>query len=687
MTEHLAAESGGMLQRALDFLELTGARIVPAHHVRPDGSCSCGDVDCRSKGKHPRGGDGWQLRATSDPHEVRNIWTRWPDANIGFATGQVSGIVVLDVDGEEGERTLAGWCATKGPIPPTPTVRTSRGRHLYFAAGSVPLHCRQGAKGNGLGPGLDLRAEGGFCVAPGSVHESGRVYMWEAGLMYGSPEPAEVLSWIVERSRERPHVQAVPELPPRAVPASRAEKWASAALDRELGAVRAAAEGTRNNVLNAAAFNLGMLVEGGAIDGGLVRRLLHQAALEVGLGELEALKTIKSGMAAGAAKDQRSAPGRDLPGYERSNGHGRTAGASADSEPPGPDESSVQPLPSAMRPRFDTAALFAPLPAQRWAVPGIQIGPGRPTLIVGYGASAKTISMQALALACAAGRPIWNRFECSPLTVLHIDYEQTLYASAKRYQRLAIGMGLDWRELHNRLHYVEMPRVYLDKKGGEEEYLRACEGIDVVIIDALRGVAPHTDENDSAFRASIDALTYCSQRTGAAIIVIHHAGKPKKDAPNDMRAAARGSSAIFDASGCVLHFNAKPGDGVKLVQQTKAPAEAIGGALDPFQLAIEDVSPVEGELGGVRVVWQPYVAPDVEAEAEAAFERDASRLLRQVRRVPEGQTGTTIVARCGMRKARGLDVLRALVDDRRLVVVPGPTPRTKLFRLSPEGES
>jgi hypothetical protein len=584
----LASESpdSPKLLAALALAEAWGVRIALAHWITA-GLCSCFNAECPNPGKHPLGGAGWKERATSDPIAIRARLDEFPLANIGILTGRASGVVVLDVDGAEGDATLAKY----PPLPAAPMVITARGWHVYFAAGDVPLRNRVGEGGRGFGPGLDFRGEGGFAVIPPSIHESGHVYSWHAGSGYQVPLPMPT-EWIVEHTCDR--VAAMPSAQLSLVPAAggaRADRWARGALESEIQTVRTTAEGGRNRALNDAAFNLGMLVAGDRLDAGDVKRSLLAAAMEAGLPELEAQKTIRSGFAAGYQKDRRSGPTRELtkPGY--TNGAHTTVVESW--EPPGPPAetgpAAAQPTaaepPSAMIPRYHTAQLFAPLPPQRWCVPGLQIGPGRPTLLVGFGASAKTIAVQSLALCLATGRPVWGHFDSAPMSVLHIDYEQGLYATAKRYQRLAIGHGIDPAELEGRIEYVEMPRVYLDKKGAESEYRRACAGFDLVIVDALRGAAPFSDENDSSFRSAIDVLTFVSQCEQCSMLVLHHASKPRKDnagAPGgggDARTLARGSSAIYDASGCVLNFVAQP-DGSKLVRQVKMPAEAEGMELE-----------------------------------------------------------------------------------------------------------
>ncbi|MEI6502612.1 MAG: bifunctional DNA primase/polymerase [Armatimonadota bacterium] len=131
------------------------------------------------KGKLPRIND-WPNAASTDSEIISGWWAQWPTANIGIATGARSGIVVLDVDidpdkGIDGEASLAALEAKYGPSPETRQVRTGRGgRHLYF---KHPGHLVQTRAGS-LGPGLDVRGDGGLVIAPPSVHSNGNRYTW-----------------------------------------------------------------------------------------------------------------------------------------------------------------------------------------------------------------------------------------------------------------------------------------------------------------------------------------------------------------------------------------------------------------------------------------------------------------------------------------------------------------------------
>jgi hypothetical protein len=107
---------------------------------------------------------GWQTSATTDPRQIES-WFGDPEdiPNIGVATGQ-SGLVVIDVDGTEGEASFEELRGTWF-LPRTYSVRTRRGRHLYFRA-PTDLHIRSTV--GALGLGLDVRGAGGLVVGPGS---------------------------------------------------------------------------------------------------------------------------------------------------------------------------------------------------------------------------------------------------------------------------------------------------------------------------------------------------------------------------------------------------------------------------------------------------------------------------------------------------------------------------------------
>ena len=120
--------------------------------------------------------------ATTDRHYIEKWWNRWPDANIGIATGGVSdGLVVVDLDEDEekdkhGYEVLKNWQQEHGELPETWTSITGRGGYHFLYRDSAQVKNAQN-----LYDGVDIRGEGGYIVAPPSIHPNGRQYAWETG--------------------------------------------------------------------------------------------------------------------------------------------------------------------------------------------------------------------------------------------------------------------------------------------------------------------------------------------------------------------------------------------------------------------------------------------------------------------------------------------------------------------------
>jgi hypothetical protein len=151
-------EQSQMMVAALGFLEMK-APVFPLWE----------------RGKTPKIDGGFKA-ATTDPKLVQEWWTKWPEANIGIPTGAVSGVWVLDIDGDEGEASLKALEQNYGDLPQSIEVITGGGgRHIYFAMpanGTIPCSASKIAKG------IDVRGDGGYVVAPPSIHPSGSRYQW-----------------------------------------------------------------------------------------------------------------------------------------------------------------------------------------------------------------------------------------------------------------------------------------------------------------------------------------------------------------------------------------------------------------------------------------------------------------------------------------------------------------------------
>jgi len=112
----------------------------------------------------------FQERRASEA-QIGMWWEMWPNANVGLVTGHVSGIIVLDCDNEIAMQEWQTHFAELGLA--TSCCKTGRGAHFYFQhpGGTVKNFA-------GKIEGLDLRGDGGYVIAPPSIHASGVLYEW-----------------------------------------------------------------------------------------------------------------------------------------------------------------------------------------------------------------------------------------------------------------------------------------------------------------------------------------------------------------------------------------------------------------------------------------------------------------------------------------------------------------------------
>lgn len=223
--------------------------------------------------------------ATTDDAQVDRWWTENDGYNIGIATGEPSGLWVLDVDGLEG---LDALVAFGYGIPGTLTAETpSGGWHFVFIdPGGL------GNTASKLGPKIDSRGTGGYIVAAPSVHPNGGRYRWGA-----KQEPEGVPGWLIRLVRQRPKDR---ELPRKAIASGDVTGYVGKALEDEAQAVAQALEGTRNDTLNRAGWNLGTLVGARLLDREVAYETLAQAGQVCGLDDREIRQTLGRSLDDGA---------------------------------------------------------------------------------------------------------------------------------------------------------------------------------------------------------------------------------------------------------------------------------------------------------------------------------------------------------------------------------------------------
>lgn len=243
----------------------------------------------------------WQDDASNDPEQIKEWWDLWPDANVGILTGAASGIFVLDVDPKNGgDETLARLEQQYGPLPSTVTSNTGGGgRHIFFR---YPSDGHVGNSVNRLGPGLDIRGDNGYVLAPPSNHTSGGAYSWCEGHHPENLEPVEAPQWLLDKikSKQEPAPAQPPSTGQEKLPKNVAKfEGADALLDYELETLAKASKGGRNDQLNKSAYYIGRILDAGDLDEDLVRRQFSETAKMIGLGFKEIEDTLNSALDAG----------------------------------------------------------------------------------------------------------------------------------------------------------------------------------------------------------------------------------------------------------------------------------------------------------------------------------------------------------------------------------------------------
>jgi hypothetical protein len=147
---------------ALDYalwLDSLGLCVIPI--PRPDG---------RHDGKVPA--ILWREFQTRHPteNEIRG-WFGDTPLNLAIVTGAISGVVVVDLDDEAARH----WWIHHRPYSPW-QIRTSKGWHIYYRHPGLPVTNRGRLDTVDGRLAIDVRGDGGYAIAPGSVHASGAIY-------------------------------------------------------------------------------------------------------------------------------------------------------------------------------------------------------------------------------------------------------------------------------------------------------------------------------------------------------------------------------------------------------------------------------------------------------------------------------------------------------------------------------
>lgn len=492
--------------------------------------------------------------ATRFKHIVSRWFSDWPDAAVGLPTGKDAGFFVLDIDAKPGAANGFDWLAEMeaehGPLPETARVASPNGGMHYL------FKYVDGTRNRGnLGAGADIRSEGGYVCAAGSVMSDGRAYRWvEQPDPNKIPPIADAPAWLLDLVVRR-HEPITTTAPSGQVTNS---AYVNAAVDRELADLASAPMGTRNCALNDAAFCLGTFVGAGALPESEARALLQDVARGWGRDWSRCCKTIENGLAAG----QRSP--REIPSADQDNDNTRLVSVTRmienglrkakeratkePTEPKGAEELSgkdIQISDGATQPDKCPAIVFTPyvykdprtLPRREFAF-GTHYIRKYVSVTVAPGGLGKTANSIVEALAMVSGRPLNGIKPTERLRVQIFNSEDPRDELERRIQAAGIKFNLKPEDMEGLFldtgREQELVIAVEDKRSGVRivepiveavvEQIRAHK-IDVMIVDPF--VSTHqVNENDNGAIDKVAKLwAQIADQTNCAIDIVHHLRK------------------------------------------------------------------------------------------------------------------------------------------------------------------
>ncbi len=481
--------------------------------------------------------------------QIRAWWGEHPEANLGIVTGAVSGLVVLDLDGPAGLKSIKGK-----HLPPTLSCKTPRGWHYYFRHPGGEVSNR-----TALLPGVDVRGDGGYVVAPPSANAEGVPYAWAEGL--ADLEPAPLPDWLAEAFRA-----------PSAPIARTGENW-----------LQGAPEGRRNDTA--------ARLCGRWISAGLPAR------------EAEELLVLWN---------QRNRP--PLPEEEVR----RVARSIAEREEA--KKKVPEPMPSFALPvgillsQVDKPVSYLASPLLERGTIGF-IG-GEPKLGKSW------LALQ-IALAVSTGTPVLGSFPViNRERVLFIEEEDSADLLRRRIRLLCAGHGIPMPEdAYFRLavrtgFQVDNPRWFTTLEHELREFRPA-----LVIVDVLNKVHG-ADENEQTEMTRIMGLFEKARREfGCGFLIVHHFRKQGGEGASRGNQRLRGSSVLGGWSECSFYLSPMGNGALRVEHESKnGSQEAFAFRLDDTKDTAGKILAVRlAHQGAAAVLQQSDKLNETLEAVEAAY--------------------------------------------------------------------
>ena len=484
----------------------------------------------------------WQHQATTDTATIDRWWMgEHSGCGVGIATGQASGIWVLDIDDRDALYELE---REHGELPPTLTSITgSGGEHQVYLwpADGRTIH----NSASGFIQGIDVRGEGGQIVAPPTIHPNGNPYEWDEQCTEIAAAPEWLLDLICDKDPEPTTTQPTLSITATDRPGdlwAQQTDWAYILIPDGWQLSHTDNNGERYWVRPGKEPRDGI----SATTGNTANDNLHVFTSSVPnlraeetytkLGYLAAIHHNHDHAAAARALAAQgfTTPQPDLNILD----HLTTASGdgAADPNPLAPYLINWQTFWTTDH--TETEWLLEPLFAK-----------GRAHAIYAGAKVGKSFITLAACAALATGQPFLRKPQTNPQHVLYVDYEMTPQDLADRLTEFGYE-----HTVFDHLHYAQLPNLPpLDTPKGGIALCQAAHavGAEIVIIDTT-GRAVEGDENDANTYQNFYRHTGMQlKRMGITWARLDHAGK-------DTTRGQRGSSAKNDDVDIVVNLTRTP---------------------------------------------------------------------------------------------------------------------------------
>jgi hypothetical protein len=448
----------------------------------------------------------WQRfqRERATEAEVREWWRKWPGANVGVALGAASGMIGLDIDGDEGWQVLLEWSGGEAGLPPTPSFTTpNQGRRLLFALPpDVGLRIRRFDRPGTSKEAVRILAAGSQTVMPPSRLERG-AYAWLPGR---SPEDLPLAApppWLIERG-------CGPTPPPLRDAVVRARQYLARCPEAVSGD-----NGHTQTLRVADKLAVGFDLTDSEAEMLLLEEFNPRCRPPWTIEELRRK----------IAEARRTT--RRLPGYLL---HGQASAAPA--APP--------------RTVSAEALLADSFPEARWAVPGLL--PEGLALLAGRPKGGKSWLILQVALAITDGLPALGSFRAERGEALYCALEDGPRRLQARLRRM---IGTVTGGPPGLFLATAWPRLGQGCLEAIEDWLDDHPDARLVAIDTLARIRDRRVRSASLYDADYDtiaALADLANRRRVSVCVVHHTRKPREAAedPFDTISGTQGLSGAAD---------------------------------------------------------------------------------------------------------------------------------------------